>query len=88
MPNKPSAKKRVRQIERRTAVNKSRKTKMRTAIRQVEEALQAGDKAAASAALKAAEPEIMAAAGKGVIHRNAGARKVSRLSSRVKQLGN
>jgi small subunit ribosomal protein S20 len=86
MPNKPSAKKRVRQIEKRTAVNKSRKTKMRSAVRAVEEAIQAGDKAAATAALRAAEPEIMSAAGKKVIHRNTGARKVSRLSARVKQL--
>ena len=86
MPNKPSAKKRVRQTARRTAVNKSRKTKMRTAIRQVEEALQAGDKTAATAALKVAEPEIMSAAGKGVIHKNAGSRKVSRLAARLKRL--
>ncbi len=86
MPNKPSAKKRVRQIERRTAANKSRKTKMRSAIRQVEEAVQAGDQKAASTALKAAEPEIMRAAGKGVIHKNTGARKVSRLAASVKRL--
>jgi small subunit ribosomal protein S20 len=86
MPNKPSAKKRVRQTERRTATNKSRKTKMRSAIRQVEEALNAGDKKAASAALKAAEPAIMRSAGKGVIHKNTGARKVSRLAASVNRL--
>lgn len=86
MPNKPSAKKRVRQIARRTATNKSRKTKMRSAIRQVEEAVKSGDKKAASAALKTAEPEIMRAAGKGVIHKNTGARKVSRLAASVKRL--
>jgi small subunit ribosomal protein S20 len=86
MPNKPSAKKRVRQIERRTAANKSRKTKMRSVIRQVEEAVKAGDKKAASAALKIAEPEIMRAASKGVIHKNTGARKVSRLAASVKRL--
>ncbi len=86
MPNKPSAKKRVRQTERRTATNKSRKTKMRSAIRQVEEAIKAGDKKAASTALKAAEPAIMRAAGKGVIHKNAGARKVSRLANSVNRL--
>jgi small subunit ribosomal protein S20 len=86
MPNKPSAKKRVRQIEKRTAINKSRKTKMRSAIRLVDEAVKAGDKDAASTALKSAEPEIMRAAGKGVIHKNAGARKVSRLSASVKKL--
>jgi small subunit ribosomal protein S20 len=88
MPNKPSAKKRVRQIEKRTALNKGRKTKMRSAIRKVEEALLAGDKSAAASALKAAQPEIMSAAGKGVIHKNTGSRKVSRLSARVKQLSN
>ena len=86
MPNKPSAKKRVRQTERRTATNKSRKTKMRSAIRQVEDAVKAGDKKAASAALKTAEPAIMRAAGKGVIHKNTGARKVSRLAASVKRL--
>jgi len=86
MPNKPSAKKRVRQIARRTAANKSRKTKMRSAIRQVEEAVKAGDNKAASIALKTAEPEIMRAAGKGVIHKNTGARKVSRLAASVKRL--
>jgi small subunit ribosomal protein S20 len=86
MPNKPSAKKRVRQIERRTAINKGRKTKMRSAVRVVEEAVKAGDKEAASAAFKSAEPEIMRAAGKGVIHKNAGSRKVSRLAASVKRL--
>ena len=86
MPNKPSAKKRVRQTERRTAANKSRKTKMRSAVRVVEEAVKAGDKKAASAALKTAEPAIMRAAGKGVIHKNAGARKVSRLAASVNRL--
>ena len=87
MPNKPSAKKRVRQTERRTATNKSRKTKMRSAVRLVEEAVKAGDKKAASAALKAAEPAIMRAAGKGVIHKNTGARKVSRLAASISRLG-
>ncbi|MEY4880047.1 MAG: ribosomal protein [Pseudomonadota bacterium] len=86
MPNKPSAKKRVRQTERRTAVNKSRKSQIRTAVRGVEEALQAGDKNAATAALKAAEPQIMRGVSKGVIHKNTGARKVSRLAARVKLL--
>jgi small subunit ribosomal protein S20 len=86
MPNKPSAKKRVRQIARRTAINKSRKTIMRSAIRAVDEAVKAGDKKTASTAFKSAEPEIMRAAGKGVIHKNAGARKVSRLAASVKRL--
>jgi small subunit ribosomal protein S20 len=86
MPNKPSAKKRVRQTARRTAVNKSRKSQIHTAVRRVEEALSAGDKAAAAAALKAAEPAVMKGVSKGVIHRNTAARKVSRLTARVKQL--
>jgi len=86
MPNKPSAKKRARQTERRTAVNKARKTKIRTAVRGVEEALRSGDKKAASAALKSAEPQIMRGVSKGVIHKNTGSRKVSRLAARVKQL--
>lgn len=86
MPNKPSAKKRVRQTERRTAANKSRKTKMRSAIRRVEEAVKAGDKEAASSALQSAEPEIMRAAGKRVIHKKTGSRKVSRLAASVKRI--
>jgi small subunit ribosomal protein S20 len=86
MPNKPSAKKRALQTERRTAVNKARKTKIRTAVRGVEEALRSGDKKAASAALKSAEPQIMRGVSKGVIHKNTGSRKVSRLAARVKQL--
>jgi small subunit ribosomal protein S20 len=86
MPNNPSAKKRVRKTERRTEVNKSRKTLVRSAVRKVEEALSAGEKAAAVAALKAAEPVIMGGVSKGVIHRNTGARMVSRLALRVNQL--
>ena len=68
MPNTSSAKKRVRQNVRRTAVNKNRKSRVRSAVRKVEEAIAAGDKRAATAALKEAEPEIMRATGKGVIH--------------------
>jgi small subunit ribosomal protein S20 len=86
MPNTRSAQKRVRKTARRTAVNKGRKTELRTAIRKVEEAIAAGDREAAKAALKAAEPQIMRGVGKRVIHKNAGARKVSRLSARVKRL--
>ena len=86
MPNIASAKKRVRVTAKRTAVNHSRKTRIRTFTRKVEEALAAGDKAAAQAALKAAEPEIMRGVSKGVIHKNTGSRKVSRLTKRVAKL--
>ncbi len=87
MANTQSAKKMVRKIERRTAVNKSRRSRMRTFIRRVEEAIVGGDKKVAEGALKAAEPEIMRAVSKGVLHKNTGSRKVSRLASRVKAMG-
>jgi small subunit ribosomal protein S20 len=86
MPSHPSAEKRVRQTVRRTAVNKNRKSQIRTAVRKAEEAIAAGDKAAAAAALKLAEPAIMRGVSKGVIHKNTGARKVSRLTARLKTL--
>ncbi|MGI9370919.1 MAG: 30S ribosomal protein S20 [Hyphomicrobiales bacterium] len=86
MANTVSAKKAVRKIEQRTAVNKNRRTRMRSQIRKVEEAIQAGDKAAAADALKAAQPEIMRNGQKGVIHKNTASRKVSRLSSRIKAI--
>ena len=86
MPSHVSAEKRVRKTAKRTAINKNRRSKVRGAIRQVEEALAAGDKKAATAALKAAEPEIMRGVSKGVIHRNTGSRKVSRLNARLKAL--
>jgi small subunit ribosomal protein S20 len=86
MPSHPSAEKRVRQTASRTAVNKNRKSQIRTAVRKVEEAIAAGDKAAAAAALKLAEPALMRGVSKGVIHKNTGARKVSRLSARLKTL--
>lgn len=86
MANSPAAKKRVRQIERRTAVNKSRRTRMRGFIRKVEEAIAGGDKAVAEAALKAAQPEIMRSVTKGILHKNTASRKISRLSSRVNAL--
>jgi small subunit ribosomal protein S20 len=86
MANTPSAKKATRKIEARTAVNKSRRSRVRTFIRKVEEAITAGDHAVAFAALKAAEPEINRAATKGIVHANLAARKVSRLNSRVKAL--
>jgi small subunit ribosomal protein S20 len=86
MPNIDSAKKRVRQIAKRTAVNHARKGRIRSFTRKVEEAIAAGDKSAAFVALKAAEPEIMRGASKGVLHRNTGSRKVSRLTKRAAKL--
>jgi small subunit ribosomal protein S20 len=86
MPNIASAKKRVRTSTKRQAINHSRKTRIRGFIRQVEEAIAAGDLKAAQAALKAAEPEIMRGVTKGVVHKNTGSRKVSRLSKRVAKL--
>ena len=86
MANSPQAKKRARQIERRTAVNKARKSRIRTFLRAVEEAIASGDKAAATAALRAAQPELMRGATKGLFHKNTASRKVSRLASRVKAL--
>ena len=83
MANSPSAKKRARQTERRTAVNKARRSRVRTVIRKVEEAITSGDKGAALEALKAAQPEIMRGANKGVMHGNTASRKVSRLHHRV-----
>jgi len=87
MANTKSAKKMVRKIERRTEVNKTRRSRMRTYVRKVEEAIESGDQAAATEALRAAQPEIMRAAGKGIIHKNTSARKVSRLAKRVKAMG-
>ncbi|MEM6625682.1 MAG: 30S ribosomal protein S20 [Pseudomonadota bacterium] len=87
MANTRSAKKMVRKIERRTAVNKSRRSRVRTYIRKVEEAIAGGDRKAAEQALHAAQPEIMRAVTAGVIHKNTGSRKVSRLAARVKALG-
>jgi small subunit ribosomal protein S20 len=86
MPSHKSAEKRVRQTEARTGVNKNRKSQLRSAVRKVEEALATGDKAAAQAAFKAAEPQIARSVSKKIIHKNAGARKISRLASRVKAL--
>lgn len=83
MANTTSAKKMVRKIARRTEVNTARTSRIRTFVRKVEEAIASGDKSAATAALKAAEPEIMAGVTRGVLHKNTGSRKVSRLASRV-----
>ena len=86
MANSPQAKKRARQIERRTAVNKTRKSRIRTFLRKVEEAIDSGDKDAAIAALRAAQPELMRGVTKGLFHKNTASRKVSRLASRVKDI--
>jgi small subunit ribosomal protein S20 len=87
MPNIASSKKRVRTTAKRTAINTARKTRVRGLIRKVEEALTKGDKAAARTALQAAEPEIMRGVSKGILHKNTGARKVSRLTKRIAKLG-
>jgi small subunit ribosomal protein S20 len=86
MANSPQAKKRVRQIARRTAVNKARRSRIRTFIRKVEEAIASGDQGAARTALQAAQPEIMRGATKGVLHKNMASRKVSRLNHRIKAM--
>jgi small subunit ribosomal protein S20 len=86
MANTPQAKKRARQNERRAAINKARRSRIRTFLRAVEEAIESGDKAASVAALRAAQPELMRGVTKGIYHKNTVARKVSRLSARVKAL--
>jgi small subunit ribosomal protein S20 len=86
MANTPSAKKAARKIIRRTEVNGARRSRVRTFLRKVEEALATGKADEARAALLAAEPEIMRAAQKGVLHKNTASRKVSRLAARVKAL--
>ncbi|RED18550.1 30S ribosomal protein S20 [Pontivivens insulae] len=86
MANSPSAKKRVRQIERRTLVNTARRSRIRTFLRKVEEAIASGDQDAAKTALQNAQPEIMRGVTKGVLHKNTASRKVSRLASRVKAM--
>jgi small subunit ribosomal protein S20 len=83
MPSTTSARKAVRKIARRTAINKSRRSLLRSVVRKVEEAIAAGDRSTALAALKEAEPIIMRSAQKGVVHRNAASRKVSRLTHRI-----
>jgi small subunit ribosomal protein S20 len=87
MANTKSAKKAVRQITRRTAVNKTRRSNMRSYLRKVEEAIASGDKDAAQAALRVAEPVVVRTAQLGILHRRAASRKVSRLSKRVGAMG-
>ena len=86
MANTPQSKKRARQNESRLAVNKARRSRIRTYLRKVEEAITSGDRDAATAALRAAQPELMRGVTKGVYHKNTVARKMSRLSSRVKAI--
>jgi small subunit ribosomal protein S20 len=87
MANSAQAKKRARQNERRAAVNKARRSRIRTYLRMVEEAIASGDKEAAQNALRVAQPELMRGVTRGVFHKNTAARKMSRLSARVKALG-
>lgn len=86
MANTKSAKKAIRKIAAKTAVNRDRRSRMRSFVRKVEEAIAGGNKSEAEAALRAAQPEIMRAAQKGVIHKNTASRKVSRFAQRVKAL--
>jgi len=86
MANSPQAKKRARQIERRTEVNKARRSRIRTFLRKVEDAITGGDQAVAATALKAAQPEIQRGVTRGVLHKNTASRKISRLSARIKSM--
>lgn len=86
MANTPGAKKAVRKIERRTEVNKARRSRVRTYLRKFEEAVEAGDVKAAAAAFAEAQSELMRAVSKGVVHRNTGSRKVSRLAAQLRKL--
>jgi len=87
MANTASAKKAVRKMARRTEVNRDRRSRIRTFIRKVEEAISSGDKDAAAAALRLAQPEVMRGAQKGIFHKNMASRKISRLSQRIKAIG-
>jgi small subunit ribosomal protein S20 len=86
MANNPGAKKAIRKIARRTEVNKARRSRVRTFIRKFEEALAARDLGAAKVAFDDAQSELMRAVGKGVVHKNTGSRKVSRLAAQLKKL--
>jgi small subunit ribosomal protein S20 len=87
MAHHASAKKRIRQTKRRTAVNTARRSRVRSHVRKVEEAIASGDKEAAQAALRAVQPELMRGAQKGIMHVNTMARRLSRLSARIKAMG-
>ena len=86
MANSPQSKKRARQNDKRFAVNKARRSRIRTYLRKVEEAIASGDQGAAQTAFKAAQPELMRGVTKGVFHTNTASRKLSRLSSRIKAM--
>ena len=86
MANTPQSKKRARQIVRRQAVNKARRSRIRTHLRKVEDAIASGDKEVAQDELRQAQPELMRGVTKGIYHKNTAARKMSRLASRVKAM--
>ena len=86
MANNPGAKKAIRKIARRTEVNTARRSRVRTYLRKFQDALTAGDVALAKAAFVEAQSELMRAVSKGVVHKNTGARKVSRLAAQLKKL--
>ena len=86
MANTPSAKKRIRNTLRKTDINKSRKSRIKTFVRKVEDAIESKDPKSAMDSLKVAQPEIMRGVTKGIFHKNTASRKISRLSSRVKAI--
>jgi small subunit ribosomal protein S20 len=86
MAHHQSAKKRIRQTERRTLVNRARVSRIRSFVKKVETAIAAGDKTVAAAAFKDAQPEMQRGVTKGLLHRNTVARKLSRMSARIKSL--
>lgn len=86
MANNPGARKAIRKIEARTQVNKARRTRVRTFLRKFQEAVAAGDAAAAKGAFVEAQSELMRAVSKGVVHKNTGSRKVSRLAAQLKKM--
>ena len=86
MANHQSAKKRIRQTERRTEINGTRRSRISTYVRKVEEAIESGDKAAAEAAMRGAMPELHRGVLRGIMHKNTAARKISRLTRRIKSL--
>ena len=87
MANSPQSKKRARQNDRNRLVNKNRRSRIRTSIRKVEEAIAGGDKESALVALRSAQPELMRGVSKGIFHKNTAARKMSRLAARVNAIG-
>jgi small subunit ribosomal protein S20 len=86
MPNKESAKKRLRQTVKKTTENKNRKTRIKTFVKKVDQAINSGDQKVANSALKSAESEMMRGVSKGVLHKNSASRKVSRLNAKIKLL--